>query len=417
MMRRIVFICLLLPVSLSAAATDPATLEAQDISAERMKRVDDLAERYVEEGRVAGIVTLVTRHGVLVQSSARGTLGLDNDQPVQMDTLFRIYSMTKAITAVAALVLYEEGHFHLDDPVEKFLPLFRNIRVRKNGELRPPKTKMTMHQLFTHMSGLGYQYDYAQEPGWVDPATSPDLDTFIEQLVQLPLQNDPGEVWRYSYASDVLGAVVQRISGMPLAEFLETRLFKPLGMHDTAFALPPEKRHRLASNHFWNMDNGAMQLLPDEEKSGPYRVAPYDAGGHGLISTAGDYLRFLEMLRRGGELDGQRILGAKTVRFMTRNHLPKSITDANIGPEHDPMLGLGGGHGLGIGVYIDPVRRGVLSSAGEVDWGGVAGTIYWWDPVEDVIVLAMTQLMNSPWRLRDDMAVGVYQALTASNEK
>ena len=123
------------------------------------------------------------------------------------------------------------------------------------------------------------------------------------------------------------------------------------------------------------------------------------------------------MLRRGGELDGQRILGAKTVRFMTRNHLPKSITDANIGPDHDPMLGLGGGHGLGIGVYIDPVRRGVLSSAGEVDWGGVAGTIYWWDPVEDVIVLAMTQLMNSPWRLRDDMAVGVYQALTASNEK
>mgnify|MGYP002633571781 FL=1 len=404
---------------IGAQAEELTPAEELGISAERLQRVDQVASRYVEEGRVMGMVTMITRHGKLVQTSAQGVLGMDNELPVQADTLFRIYSMTKAVTAVAALILYEEGHFHLDDPVEKFLPDFKDMQVYENGALRPAKIKMTMHHLFTHMSGLSYGYGdemLTKLIGEADLVGSQDVDTFVERLSRLPLHHDPGEGWKYGYSSDVLGAVVANISGQSLGEFMKSRLFEPLQMQDTFFAVPAEKLHRLASSHAWNKAENGMLLVSGLPFQSGYRVAPFDAGGFGLISTAGDYLKFLEMLRRGGEVDGKWLLSPKLIKYMAKDHLPRSITEANIGPDHDRNLGIGGGHGLGIGVYIDPIRRGVLSSKGELDWGGAAGTVYWLDPVEDVIVICMSQLFASPWRLRDDLSVAIYQSLTVSLE-
>ena len=415
------YTAILFIVLLSAPCVAEQLVPAQSvgISAERLQRVDTLSQRYVDEARVAGMVTLVSRHGKLVQARAEGALGLDNPLPMQIDTLFRIYSMTKAVTAVAALILYEEGRFHLDDPVEKFLPSLSGLQVEDEGGLRAATTPMTMHHLFTHMAGLSYGYGDAAHTAQIaalDLAGSPDTATYIERLSKLPLKHDPGLGWEYGFATDVLGAVVEVLSGQRLGAFMSARIFAPLGMIDTFFEVPADKLQRLASNHFWNKEANAMAVTSGLPFAAGYRVSKFDAGGAGLISTAGDYLRFLEMLRRGGEIDGKWLLSPKLLKYMTQDHLPKSITDANIGQDHDRSLGLGGGHGLGIGVYIDPVRRGVLSSKGELDWGGAAGTVYWLDPVEDIIVIGMTQLFASPWRLRDDLSVATYQSLTVTLE-
>lgn len=407
-------LCVLLNASYNVAPLQAAELadpSALGISAERLKRVDQLARRYVEEGRVMGMVTMISRHGQLVQSSVEGRMGMDNDAPLQRDSLFRIFSMTKAITGVAALILYEEGHFQLYDPVSKFLPALAEMQVLEDGEVRPAKTSITMHHLFTHMSGLTYNVEARDSL-----SSSPDTETFIKNLAEQPLAFDPGEGWEYGFSQDVLGAVIEKISGQSLGEFMKARIFDPLQMNDTFFEVPEDKLVRLTTNHIWDREAGEMKILSGRPFKPGYRVSGFDAGGGGLISTAGDYLKFLEMLRREGEYDGGWILGPKTIKFMFKDHLPRHITDANVGPEHDRNLGIGGGHGLGIGVYIDPIRRGVLSSKGEVDWGGLAGTVYWLDPVEDVIVIGMIQLIASPWRFRDDLAVGIYQSLTTSLE-
>jgi CubicO group peptidase (beta-lactamase class C family) len=411
----------LVPAVVLADALALVAPEQVGISSQRLARVEQVAQRYVDEQRVAGIVTLISRRGQLVQSSVLGRMGLDNDAPMQLDTLFRIFSMTKAITAVGALILYEQGHFHLDDPVERFIPELKQMKVFEEGVLVDARTPMTMHHLFTHMSGLSYGYrrdhPVVELIEWDDPRMSTSSTDFITKLARLPLRNHPGEAWGYSFASDVLGVVIERITGLSLADFLRTALFEPLEMVDTSFAVPAHKHHRLASSHRWDAPSQVLKLVEERYDSDQaYRVNGFESGGSGLISTAPDYGRFLEMLRNGGRYGDKQILSPKLVRYMGQDHLPGSITDANVGPNHDRSLGLGGGHGLGIGVYIDPVRRGVLSSKGELDWGGVAGTIFWLDPQEDVIVVSMIQLFASPWRLRDDLSVAVYQALTEINE-
>lgn len=391
--------------------------EQVGISSQRLARVEQVAQRYVDQQRVPGIVTLISRRGQPVQSSVLGQMGLDNDAPMQLDTLFRIFSMTKAVTAVGALILYEQGQFHLDDPVEKFIPELKQMKVFENGGLVEARTSMTMHQLFTHMSGLSYGYrrdhPVAELIQWADLRASGNSSEFIDKLARLPLSNHPGEAWEYSFSSDVLGVVIERITGLSLAEFLSIELFERLEMVDTGFAVPAHKLHRLASSHRWDELDQVVKLIEDrDDGEQAYRVNGFDSGGSGLISTAPDYSRFLEMLRNGGRYRDQQILSPKLVKYMAQDHLPASITEANMGPDHDRSLGLGGGHGLGIGVYIDPIRRGVLSSKGELDWGGVAGTLFWLDPQEDVIVVSMIQLYGSPWRLRDDLSVALYQALT-----
>lgn len=417
-MRIATFIfCALFTLTTTAGELPRTKPRAAGFDPDRFERVREVVQGAVAGGTASGVVALVSRNGRIILDETTGTMGLDNDAPMRRDTLFRVYSMTKAVTAVAALMLYEEGHFQLYDPVSRYLPEYAEMQIFEDGELRPATRPMTIQHLFTHTSGLSYGlppthpvFETIEMP---DLQGAKNLATFSERLAELPLLFEPGTDWEYSFATDILGALVEKLSGQSLGDFFRSRIFEPLDMPDTTFAVPAGKTSRLATLHVWDAEKGEMVVRDGPPFEVPYRVSPLDAGGGGLFSTARDYMRFLEMLRAGGTLDGNRLLGPKTVSFMMKDHLPRAITEANVGPDADLMLGLGASHALGIGIYADPVVRGVLSSPGELEWGGAAGTIYWWDPVEDIVVVIMRQLQRSPdsLRLRDDMSVALYQAL------
>ena len=408
---------------LSAAADDKLINAAPahvGISAQRLTRVDQVLQRYVEQGRAAGIVTLISRHGQIVHRSAFGSMGINDPRPIQADSLFRIMSMTKAITAVAALILYEEGHFQLYDPVSRYLPAFTDMQIFDGKTLSRAANPITVQQLFTHTAGLSYGFPPDHEVyRLIDKPNSQarNATAYANEIAKLPLLSEPGTRWHYSFATDVLGALVEVISGQPLGEFMRERIFDPLQMTDTGYFLDAPGLQRLTTAHQWDTSKQTMSVLSGPPFKAPYRYTEFDGGGAGLISSAADYMRFLEMLRQGGSLEGKRILGPKTVQFMIEDHLPCRLTNANRGENLNPTLGKGGSHGLGIGIYLDPVRRGVLSSPGELEWGGIYGTIYWWDPIEDIIVVSMLQLAGSPWQLRfrDDLSVALYQALEEIN--
>ncbi len=405
--------------------------EQQGMSAERLRRLDDLAAEYVAEGQVAGIQMQVNRGGKLVYSSSVGHRSIDRQQALDSDDLFRIYSMTKPITAVAVMQLYEAGHFHLSDPITKWLPELEALQVRTpEGQLVPMHRSPTMSELLTHTAGFSYGF-YPKDP--IDQVYrdaslwgAKDLDAFVLKVAELPLAFQPGTDWRYSIAVDLTGLIIERMSGKSLDVYFKESLFDPLGMADTFFEVPLEKRHRLVTNHYWDWSkkqlaqvSGTVPTLGIESEedamSGFDRVSLF-TGGAGLVSTMRDYMRFAEMLRAGGVLDNVRVIGPKTLKFMTKNHLPKSL--ASTGSGEDPIQNRfkSFGFGLGFGVMMDPVGSGTLSSAGSFSWGGAAGTIFWVDPVEDIAAVAMIQLMGSPWPLRQDFALGVYQALTESYE-
>ena len=403
-----------------AMAGEVWTPAHEGIDVSRLDRVTALVDAYVEDKKVPGMTVMVSRNGRLIESVTRGARGLDNPEMLKPDDLFRIYSMTKAVTAVAALVLYEAGEFHLDDPVARYLPEFKEMGVFDGHAIRPAIGEMTVRHLFTHMSGLSYgfrgEHPLSAMQQQLKLDQSADLTEFTQRLAQLPLRFEPGTEWGYSYASDVLGALIERISGQTLQAFMKSQVFDPLNMKDTSFSVAPDQAHRLTSMQAYNPESSELVVAHGLPFAGPQRVMQFDSGGVGLFSTAQDYLNFLEMLRAKGRFLDRQILSPKTVALMTRDHLPRAISDANIGPDHNPTLGLGAGHGLGIGVYIDPVRRGVLSSAGEIDWGGASGTVYWMDPVEQIIAVGLIQLFRSPHRFRDDLSVAIYQALSESYE-
>ena len=403
-----------------AMAGEVWTPAGEGIDVSRLDRVTALVDAYVEDKKVPGMTVMVSRNGRLIESVTRGARGLDNPEMLKPDDLFRIYSMTKAVTAVAALVLYEAGEFHLDDPVARYLPEFKEMGVFDGHAIRPAIGEMTVRHLFTHMSGLSYgfrgEHPLSAMQQQLKLDQSADLTEFTQRLAQLPLRFEPGTEWGYSYASDVLGALIERISGQTLQAFMKSQVFEPLNMKDTSFSVAPDQAHRLTSMQTYNAESSELVVTYGPPFAGPQRVTKFDSGGAGLFSTAQDYLNFLEMLRAKGRFLDRQILSPKTVALMTRDHLPRAISDANIGPDHNPTLGLGAGHGLGIGVYIDPVRRGVLSSAGEIDWGGASGTVYWMDPVEQIIAVGLIQLFRSPHRFRDDLSVAIYQALSESYE-
>ena len=403
-----------------AMAGEVWTPAHEGIDVSRLDRVTALVDAYVEDKKVPGMTVMVSRNGRLIESVTRGARGLDNPEMLKPDDLFRIYSMTKAVTAVAALVLCEAGEFHLDDPVARYLPEFKEMGVFDGHAIRPAIGEMTVRHLFTHMSGLSYgfrgEHPLSAMQQQLKLDQSADLTEFTQRLAQLPLRFEPGTEWGYSYASDVLGALIERISGQTLQAFMKSQVFEPLNMKDTSFSVAPDQAHRLTSMQAYNPESSELVVAHGLPFAGPQRVMQFDSGGVGLFSTAQDYLNFLEMLRAKGRFLDRQILSPKTVALMTRDHLPRAISDANIGPDHNPTLGLGAGHGLGIGVYIDPVRRGVLSSAGEIDWGGASGTVYWMDPVEQIIAVGLIQLFRSPHRFRDDLSVAIYQALSESYE-
>ena len=414
--------------SVGAKPFERSAPEEEGMSSVQLQRLSQLASKYVAEGRVPGMVNLVMRNGQIVHFEAVGNRGIDDSSPMQLDDLFRIYSMTKPITSVAAMQLYEQGKFQLSDPVTKFVPELLGLNVlNEDGTLSPVEREMTMHQLLMHTAGFSYGFHPYRDPVdklyvAADLVTSKDLEAFVLKLAELPLRSQPGELYHYSVAVDVTGLVVERLSGLPLDEYIDTNILKPLQMNDTFFEIPSTKRDRFVQNHFINPETGS--LINADYAPAPYGyrkgVALSDyfnvsliSGGAGLVSTAMDYARFAEMLRRGGTLDGARILGPKSITFMTKNHLSEPSMHAAWEQMPTPDIGRPGfGFGLGFGVVTDAAAIGVLGSDGEYNWGGAAGTIFWVDPTEELVVVSLIQLMQSPWPLRADVKVAVYQALT-----
>ncbi len=429
----------LTPIKVHAEATKnlPATkAEKVGMSSDRLARMTALGDRYIDNKQVAGMVNLVMRNGKVVHYQAHGAKGASDDRPLEKDDLFRIYSMTKPITAVAAMQLYEQGKFQLSDPVAKFVPELKDVKVlNANGQLEDQDAPMTMHQLLTHTTGLSY--GFAAQVDLVDQAymradiwAAKDLDEFAQRVAKLPLKFQPGREYHYSIAVDITGLVVQRLSGQPFDEYLRDNIFKPLGMHDTFFEVPKDKMSRFLPNHVINPQTGALMdvaMVPADNPMAMFfkprpNVAMNDyesvglfSGGGGLVSTAMDYARFAEMMRNGGSLGSTRILSPKTVDYMAQNHLKPSMRMGGIGEQPTTDGNTSGvGFGLGFGVITNPAYTGVIGSAGEFNWGGAAGTVFWIDPVEEIVVVSMIQLMGSPWPLRSELQVATYQAITES---
>jgi CubicO group peptidase (beta-lactamase class C family) len=331
--------------------------------------------------------------------------------------------MTKPITSVALMTLYERGAFQLEDPVHRFIPAWRDLRVYDGGNYplfatRPVERAMTVRDLFTHTSGLTYGFmertnvDRAYRRLGIGERTTT-LDEMIATLAKLPLEFSPGTRWNYSVATDVLGHLIERISGKRLDVFLRDEIFAPLGMVDTAFHVPAEKIERLASN-YERMPDKKLRVADDRAKSLYAEPPAYLSGGGGLVSTARDYLRFCQMLLNGGELGGARILGRKTIELMTLNHLPggQDVSQLNIGGQFSQVAYEGVGFGLGFSVTLDLARAQTVGSVGEYAWGGAASTAFWIDPKEELVVIFMTQFMPSgTFNFRGQLKSIVYPAI------
>ena len=395
------------------------------LSAERLARIEThLRERYVAPGKIAGCTTLVARDGRIAYLDVQGQRDLERELPLAPDTIFRIYSMSKPITSVALMSLWEEAHFLLDDPVDKLIPSWRDLRVFEGGNhpvflTSRPDRRMTIRDLLTHTSGLTYGFmertnvdaAYRKLGFGVTDERGPNLQSMIDHLAGLPLEFSPGTCWNYSVATDVCGYLIEQISGKRLDVFLRERIFEPLGMHDTSFEIAPDKEERFAANYARRRNKSLR--LEDDPRESSYREVGFLSGGGGLVSTADDYLRFCEMLRRGGELEGARILGPRTIESMTRNHLPegKDLTQMALGSfSETPYAGTG--FGLGFSVILDPSQGAGIGSRGEYAWGGAASTIFWIDPKEDLTLIFLTQLMPSAtFNFRGQLKQLIYSAL------
>ncbi|MEO1061020.1 MAG: serine hydrolase domain-containing protein [Actinomycetota bacterium] len=391
----------------------------------RLGRISAHFRHYVDDRLLPGWLIAVTRSGDTVFSDTYGHRDVEAGLPVEHDTIFRAYSMTKPITTVAAMMLWEEGAFELTDPVDRFIPSFRDTEVYRSGSALAPTTepmteRMRVWHLMTHTSGLTYDFLNAhpvdqryREAGfnWGAPQGMTLADG-VDALAAQPLVFQPGTEWNYSMSTDVLGRLVEVVAGQPLDDVLRTRILEPLGMSDTGFHCPPEELHRLAA--LYSPTPGSRERFRNDPMGEAAKSPPtFLAGGGGLVTTAGDYLRFTEMLRRGGELDGVRLLGTRTLRYMTQNHLPGNADLTAYGrPLFAETAFDGVGFGLGFSVVIDPAATKTLRSAGEFAWGGAASTAFWVDPVEDVTVVLFTQLLpSSTHPLRTELAQLVYQAL------
>lgn len=404
-------------LALSTDTSAQVAPESVGMSSERLESMATFVNRHIEAGHISGGVTLVARHGKLIHLQAHGQRGADDARPMTTDALFRIFSMTKPITTVAAMMLYEEGYFHLNDPVARYLPELANLEIYHQGELVPVDQPITIEHLMTHTAGLTYGWacDHPVELAYQESALqySENLDAFLTKLGKLPLRFTPGERYHYSIATDVLGALVERLSGETLEAFLSTRLFQPLGMDDTFFNVPEDKLDRVVPNHGWNPETNTLGPLPANYQM-PIQGVTLFSGGGGLISSAKDYLIFCEMLRQGGSYGGVRFLGPKTVEFMTMDHLTADVRNKGATEYPAQHLYPGQSFGLGFGVITNPAQTGVISSMGAYSWGGAANTKFWIDPEEDLIAIFMTQVMNAPFgdQLRFDMKVATYQAIT-----
>jgi CubicO group peptidase (beta-lactamase class C family) len=406
--------------------------EKAGLSSERLARVRPAVEKHIGDDKIAGAVTLVARRGELVHLECIGLMDRESGKRMQPDTIFRIYSMTKPITCVALMMLYEQGYFQLFDPVFKFIPAFNELRVyvgetgsdMKLVDLQRP---VTVRDLLTHTSGLTYHFfeygDVEEMYRETRLCSERPLAEFVANLLKLPLAFQPGAAWRYSFSYDVVAYLVEIMSGQPLDAFLHENLFEPLDMADTGFFVPADNLERFAAMYgsgdalepdmtstkwYGDAAEGINRLLSDP--TGSLESAPHNVfrGGHGLVSTAPDYLRFCQMLLNKGELDGKRILSRKTVELMTTNHLAPELLPFEMAGVYSP----GYGYGLGLRVLMDVGQGQTMGSEGEYGWGGAASTDFWIDPKEEFIGIQMAQFQPSGYHLiASDFRIAAYQSI------
>lgn len=396
--------------------------EEVGLSSDRLRRISSWMQLQLRQRKLSGLTTMVARRGHIVHFETCGLADLAREEPMRPDTIFRIYSMTKPLTNVAAMMLYEEGRFQLDDPIARFIPAFKDMHVyiksnAKNYDRAPAERLITFRDLMTHTSGLTYGFIAAhpvdamyRDQGLDYQTAECNLKDLTGRVASFPLLSQPGKEWNYSIATDVLGYLVEVISGEPFEHFLRERVLKPLSMLDTDFYVPESKHHRLAANYARDA-NGELKLIDDPKTSRYLTPRQLCSGGGGLVSTATDYMQFCQMMLNKGELNGVRLLGRKTVELMTRNHLSGDMADMGQ-PRFSESTYVGIGFGLGFSVMLDPAKAQILGSPGEYAWGGVASTAFWIDPIEDMAVILLTQLQpSSTYPLRRELRVLTYQSI------
>lgn len=415
------FVALALTASALAQGLPVGAPESVGMSGPRLQRLSAAMKRAVDEEKVSGVVTLIARKGKIVHYENFGQLDRENKVPMPKDAIFRIASMSKAITTVAAMMLFEEGKLLLDDPVSKYIAAFKKTNVMAAATTSGPdvptvaaRREITIRDLMTHTAGISYgsglleaQYKAANVYMWYFADKDEPIATSIERLATLPFTSQPGERYVYGFSTDILGVVVERASGMSLDEFFRTRIFGPLKMVDSSFYLPADKASRFAT--VYSAGTGGLVRAPKEKMGqGDYVTGPRKSfsGGAGVLSTATDYARFLQMLLNGGELDGVRLLSPKSVQLMTSNHVGNLYQEGRFG------------FGLGFEIVEHVGRSGRLGSVGEFGWGGAYYTKFWVDPVEKLVAVFMTQLLPSGGpALQDQFRALVNQAVIASDVK
>jgi len=392
----------------SAAEIPTVAPEREGFSPERLARLNARMHGYVDQGSTAGVITLIARHGKIVHFDVYGKADIEASTPMKFNSLFRMYSMTKPVTSTALLMLYEEGKFQLDDPLDKYFPEFKNLQVYVSGsgdqmKLEPPKRKPTVRDIFRHTAGFCYGSGQTPIDKMYQDAkvTQGSLQEMISKLARIPLLYQPGTRWVYSVSHDVQAAFVERLSGMKFEDFMSSRIFKPLDMKDSTLGVPALDISRLTTSY--GVQEG--KLAPtDKPVSSSYKGV---RGGSSLASSARDYLRFAQMLANGGQLDGVRLLAPGTVRLMSSNHLPDGVW-VGMG---DSSVNTGTGYGLGVSVLVDPVRRGNLGSKGEFGWSGAASTHFIIDPEKNIVAIFLTQKFPDDRIFYNEFITMVYQAL------
>lgn len=393
---------------LSAGEIPVVSAAEAGLSEPKLAEVDKFMERQVADKKIAGGIVIVARDGKIGLFHAYGKMDLETNQPTRPDTIFRIYSMTKAITTAAALNLVDAGKIGVDDPVSKYIPSFADLKVATPSGLRAPKRPVTVRDLMLHTAGLTYGAgpDALKEAyDRLKPLQSKDLKEMTDKLAQIPLAFDPGTDWTYSAAIDVLGRVIEVASGETLDVYLKKTIFEPLDMPDTAFNVPPEKLPRFAANY--TRSTGGLKVTDVPAKSAYAKEVTFFSGGGGLVSTAMDYLRFLTMIQNGGELGGHRILRPETVALMTTNQLPKEAFPIHF----DKEARLGTGFGFGFSVRTENTSWDPSGRLGEYGWGGAASTHYWVSPADKLIVITLEQIMPYQWDTEFGVKKIIYDAI------
>ena len=397
---------------------------------ERLSRISELCDRYVENGKFPCAQVQVARGDQIVMRHTIGKADIEENIDLRDDAIFRIYSMTKPLTSIGLMQLYEKGELILEDPVERFIPAFSDPQVLIGGSylkpaLRPAQTTLTVRDMLMHTSGLTYGFHFSNNLDkmyrkskfgsiWGQKGDAKQtLEQTANKLGEMPLLFDPGTSWNYSMSTDICGRLIEVISGQNLDEYLTKNVTEPLGMVDTGFHVEKEKSHRFTSNYAITPEN-PLTKIDDASSSDYLEPARFLSGGGGMVSTTDDYQRFVSMLLKGGELQGERIIGRHTLEFMTKNHLPGGATLNDVGQSTFTETAMEGmGFGLGFSVLENPAANAALGSKGEFAWGGAASTRFWVDPVEEVTCIFMTQFMpSSYYPIRRELKATVYQALT-----